>query len=116
MYLFHGKNIDSTKETSINYFRYSNPQYDAYYEQALKEIDDEKRMELYAMCDQLLIDDAVVMPLLFNVDIRLINPEVTDFDINELEYRDLSVVYFTIENKSNVRVYDNLIEDEEMAE
>jgi len=115
LYLFHGKNIDSTKETSINYFRYSNPQYDEYYERALKEIDDEKRMELYALCDQLLIDDAVVMPLLFNVDIRLINPEVTDFDINELEYRDLSVVYFKIENKSNVRVYDNLIEDEEAA-
>lgn len=113
LYLFHGKNIDSTKESSINYFRYSNPMFDQIYEQALKEIDDQKRMELYAQCDQLLIDDAVVMPLLFNVDLRLINPEVTDFDINELEYRDLSVVYFTIENKSNVRVYDNLIEDEE---
>jgi oligopeptide transport system substrate-binding protein len=85
------------------------------YEAALKEIDDKKRMELYSQCDQLLIDDAVVMPLLFNVDIRLINPEVTDFDINELEYRDLSVVYFKIENKTNVRVYDNLIEEEEVS-
>jgi oligopeptide transport system substrate-binding protein len=113
LYLFHGKNIDSTKETSINYFRYYNPKFDELYEAALKEIDDKKRMELYAQCDQLLIDDAVVMPLLFNVDIRLINPEVTDFDINELEYRDLSVVYFKIENKTNVRVYDNLIEEEE---
>ncbi|MBK6525857.1 MAG: ABC transporter substrate-binding protein [Crocinitomicaceae bacterium] len=113
LYLFHGKNIDSTKETSINYFRYYNPKFDELYEAALKEIDDKKRMELYSQCDQLLIDDAVVMPLLFNVDIRLINPEVTDFDINELEYRDLSVVYFKIENKTNVRVYDNLIEEEE---
>lgn len=113
LYLFHGKNIDSTKESSINYFRYTNPAFDELYEQALKEIDDKKRMELYAQCDQLLMDDAVVMPLLFNVDIRLINPEVTDFDINELEYRDLSVVYFTQKNKSNVRVYENLIEDEE---
>lgn len=118
LYLFHGKNIDSTKETSINYFRYYSPKFDELYEAALKEIDDKKRMDLYAQCDQLLIDEAVVMPLLFNVDIRLINPEVTDFDINELEYRDLSVVYFTIENKSNVRVYDNLIEEEgeEVAE
>jgi peptide/nickel transport system substrate-binding protein len=113
LYLFHGKNIDSTKETSINYFRYYNPKFDELYEAALKEIDDKKRMQLYSQCDQLLIDDAVVMPLLFNVDIRLINPEVTDFDINELEYRDLSVVYFKIENKTNVRVYDNLIEEEE---
>lgn len=115
LYLFHGKNIDSTKETSINYFRYYNPKFDELYEAALKEIDDKKRMDLYAQCDQLLIDDAVVMPLLFNVDIRLINPEVTDFDINELEYRDLSVVYFKVENKTNVRVYDNLVEEEEVV-
>lgn len=115
LYLFHGKNIDSTKETSINYFRYYNPKFDELYEAALKEIDDKKRMQLYSQCDQLLIDDAVVMPLLFNVDIRLINPEVTDFDINELEYRDLSVVYFKIENKTNVRVYDNLVEEEEVV-
>jgi oligopeptide transport system substrate-binding protein len=113
LYLFHGKNIDSSKETSINYFRYSNPAFDAAYEQALKEIDDEKRMKLYAQCDQILMDDAVVMPLLFNVDIRLINPEVKSFDINELEYRDLSVVYFELDNKSNIRVYDNLIPEDE---
>lgn len=113
LYLFHGKNIDSTKETSINYFRYSNPKFDELYEKALIEIDEEKRMALYAQCDQILMDDAVVMPLLFNVDIRLINPEVTDFDINELEYRDLTMVYFKKENKTNVRIYDNLIEEEE---
>ena len=113
LYLFHGKNIVPGKETSINYFRYSNPEFDAIYEQALKEIDDEKRMKLYAQCDQILMNDAVVMPLLFNVDIRLINPEVKNFDINELEYRDLSVVYFELENKSNIRVYDNLIPEGE---
>lgn len=112
LYLFHGKNIDTTKETSINYFRYHNPHFDELYEQALKEIDYKKRMSLYAQCDQLLIDDAVVMPLLFNVGIRLISPEVKGFDINELEYRDLAVVYFEPEKKSNVRVYDNLIDEE----
>lgn len=116
LYLFHGKNIEAGKETSINYFRYSNPEFDAIYEAALKEIDDKKRNTLYAQCDQILINDAVVMPLLFNVDIRLMNPDVKDFDINELEYRDLSVVYFEIKDRSNVRVYDNLVEDEMIEE
>jgi len=113
LYLFHGNNIVEGKESSINYFRYSNPVFDATYDAALKEIDDKKRMKLFAECDQILMDDAVIMPLLFNVDIRLINPEVKGFDINELEYRDLAVVYFELDKKTNIRVYDNLGEDEE---
>lgn len=115
LYLFHGKNIIEGQESSINYFRYSNPEFDKVYEAALKEIDEEKRLKLYAQADQILMDDAVVMPLLFNVSIRLINPLVKDFYINQLEYRDLSSVYMREEDKTNVRVYDNL-EDEENGE
>ncbi len=115
MYLFHGKNIVEGSETSINYFRYSNPEFDKIYEKALKEIDTEKRMNLYAQADQILMDDAVMMPLMFNVGIRLIDPKVKDFDINEMEFRDLSGVYFK-DRVKNVRVYDNLVEDEESSE
>jgi peptide/nickel transport system substrate-binding protein len=113
LYLFHGKNILKDKETSINYFRYSSPAFDAVYEAALMEIDTEKRMKLYAEADQILMDDAVIMPLYFNFDIRLIDPDIQDFDINEMEYRDLSVVYYKKNNKGNVRVYDNLTEEED---
>lgn len=112
LYLFHGKNIIEGKESSINYFRYSNPEFDKVYEEALVEIDTEKRMKLYAQADQILMDDAVIMPLFFNIDIRLIDPDIQDFDINEMEYRDLSVVYYKKVNKGNVRVYDNLEEEE----
>ena len=117
LYMFHGTNIIEGKETSINYFRYSNPEFDATFEQALTEIDEKKRMKLYAKCDQILMDDAVVMPLYFNTSIRLINPNVRNFDINAMEYRDLSIVYFIEEGeKKNVRVYDNLVNEEEGAE
>lgn len=112
LYLFHGKNLIEGKDNSINYFRYNSPQFDSIYEAALTEIDSEKRMELYAKADQKLMDDAVVMPLFFNIDIRLINPDLNDFDINQMEYRDLSVVYFKKANKSKVRVYDNLVPEE----
>lgn len=108
LYLFHGKNIIEGQTTSINYFRYSSPAFDALYEAALREINTEKRMALYAQADQILMDDAVIMPLYFNLDIRLIDPDLNDFDINEMEYRDLSVVYFKKSNKDQVRVYDNL--------
>ena len=113
LYLFHSKNIIADKEASINYFRYSNPKFDEVYEAALMEIDVEKRMKLYAEADQILMDDAVIMPLYFNVDIRLIDPDIQDFDINEMEYRDLSVVYYKKNNRSNIRVYDNLTEEDE---
>jgi peptide/nickel transport system substrate-binding protein len=116
LYLFHGKNIIEGKESSINYFRYSNPAFDKVYEEALVEIDTEKRMKLYAQADQILMDDAVIMPLFFNIDIRLINPDVQDFDINEMEYRDLSVVYYKKTNRDNVRVYDNLEAEEDTVE
>lgn len=109
--MFHGKNIIQGQESSINYFRYSNPVFDETYEAALKETDSKKRMELYAKADQILMDDAVMMPLLFNVSIRLIDPKIKDFDINQMEYRDLAVVYFTERNKT-VRVYDNLDEEQ----
>lgn len=112
LYLFHGKNIIKNKETSINYFRYSNPEFDEVYEAALMEIDFEKRMKLYAQADQILMNDAVIMPLYFNLDIRLIDPDIQEFDINEMEYRDLSVVYYKVRNDTNVRVYDNLKEEE----
>ena len=112
LYLFHGKNIIEEQETSINYFRYSNPEFDTIYEAALMEIDLEKRMGLYAQADQILMDDAVIMPLYFNQSIRLIDPDIQGFDINEMEYRDLSVVYYKKKNRENVRVYDNLTEEE----
>lgn len=112
--MFHGSNIIEGKETSINYFRYSNPDYDAIFDKALREIDEKKRFELYAQCDQILMDDAVVMPLYFNQGLRMINPTLKNFDINSMEYRDLSVVYFVkAEDKKNVRVYDNLFSEEE---
>lgn len=113
LYLFHGKNIIPEKETSINYFRYSNPEFDRIYEEALGEINLERRMALYAKADQILINDAVIMPLYFNVDIRLINPEIRDFDVNEMEFRDLSIVYYNkVDEAENVRVYDHFTAEE----
>lgn len=91
-----------------NYFSYSNPKFDETLQAALKEIDPVKRNQLYAQADQIIMDDAVIMPLMFTVGIRLLNPQVQGFDMNEMAYRDLSAVYFIKKEKSNVRVYDNL--------
>ncbi len=115
LYMFHGKNIIEGADESINYFRYSSPEFDGIYDLAMKETDEKKRMELYSMCDQVLMDDAVVMPLYFNSSIRLINTQLRNFDINAMEYRDLSIVYYEEKKSDNVRVYDNLYQEEEEA-
>lgn len=109
--LFHSSNQDGPEGEGNNYFSYLNPEYDKIFEAATKEIDVEKRNKLYAQADQLVIDDAVVMPIMFNVGIRLLNPLIKDFDINEMEYRDLAVVNFK-EKKDKVRVYDNLVDED----
>lgn len=111
LHLFHNSSPEG--EAPNNYFGYSSEAFNKAYETALKEIDIEKRNKYYAEADQIIIDDAVVMPLMFNVSIRLINPQVRDFDINQMEYRDLAVVHMREKKKSDVRVYDNLFDDEE---
>lgn len=112
LHLFHSSNFGEQG----NYFSYASEEFDQYYEAALKEIDPAKRNELYAKADQVIINDAVVMPLMFSVGIRLINPQIRDFDINEMEYRDMAVVYMMEKIETNVRVYDNLDGDGEEDE
>jgi ABC-type transport system substrate-binding protein len=104
LHLFHSSNFGE----NLNYFSYKSEAFDDAFESALKEIDPEKRNILYAKADQVIIDDAVVMPLMFTVSIRLINPQIKDFDINEMEYRDLAAIYMIEKIEKNVRVYDNL--------
>jgi len=110
---FHSKYIIEGEENSINYCRYSNPEFDKYLDLAMGEIDEDKRMNYYAQAEQILIQDAIVMPIYYASEIRLINPELKNFSINEIEFRDYSVAYFIDKkDKKKVRVYDNLGEAE----
>lgn len=109
--LFHSSNTEGKEGEGNNYFSYLNPEYDKIFEAATKEIDAEKRNDLYAKADQIVIDDAVVMPIMFTVGIRLVNPLIKDFDINEMEYRDLAVVNFK-QQKDKIRIYDNLVDED----
>ncbi len=46
-----------------NWSRYCNPAYDALYEQAAREIDPEKRRQLFIQLNDFLIEDVAVIPL-----------------------------------------------------
>jgi peptide/nickel transport system substrate-binding protein len=106
---FHSKHIIEGKKSSINHNRYSNPEFDKYLDMAMSETNEDKRMKFYAKAENILIDDAAVIPIYYADEIRLVNPLLKNFTINEIEYRDYSVSYFVApKEKKAVRVYDNL--------
>lgn len=97
--LFHSKHIpdDPSESTFYNAYRYSNPEFDRLYDEAVKTLDDAERMALFAKADQILIDDAVVMPIYYDSYERLMSRKVKNFPINGMEYRDFTRVFLNEE-------------------
>lgn len=85
--VFYGKN-----PAPPNYTRYKNPAFDALYEQALLVTDDSLRLKLYQKLDQMVINDAPVIPLWYDEVIRLVNPSVRGFQPNGLNLLELRYV------------------------
>lgn len=90
--LFYGGNIDEHNPT-MNPFKYDNPTFDALFKKALTETNEEKRMDLLAQCDQLIIDDAVVMPLINDDFLTMVNLKVRKFVTNDVEQLDFSRIF-----------------------
>jgi ABC-type transport system substrate-binding protein len=72
-----------------NYTRYNNPQFDAVFEKALQETNDSARYKLYREADQLMIEDAPVVPLWYDEVIHLVQPNVKGFEPNSLNLLEL---------------------------
>jgi peptide/nickel transport system substrate-binding protein len=72
-----------------NYTRYNNPRFDALYEQAMVTENDSLRYKLYQQMDQLVIDDAPVVPLWYDEVIHLVQPRVKGFHPNGLNLLEL---------------------------
>jgi ABC-type transport system substrate-binding protein len=72
-----------------NYTRYRNPRFDALFERAIAETNDSLRYRLYREADQLMIDDAPVVPLWYDVAVHLVQPGVSGFPANALNLLEL---------------------------
>ena len=72
-----------------NYTRYKNPEFDALFENALAETDDTLRYKLYQEADQVMINDAPVVPLWYDKVIHLVQPNVKGFEANSLNLLEL---------------------------
>lgn len=71
---------------------YSNPKVDALLDQAASEQDTQKRLSLYQQAEQIIVQDAAVLPLFFGHDYILVKPYVKNYVYSPLGYPILSEV------------------------
>ncbi len=72
-----------------NYTRYTNENFDRLYEKALEEEDDSTRYGLYQQMDKLIVKDAPVVPLWYDMAIHLVHNNVHNFWPNSLNMLEL---------------------------
>jgi oligopeptide transport system substrate-binding protein len=72
-----------------NYTRYKNLSFDKLYEAALEENNDSLRNRLYQQMDQMILDDAPVIPLWYDEVIRLVQTNIKGFEPNGLNLLEL---------------------------
>jgi oligopeptide transport system substrate-binding protein len=82
--VFYGKN-----PAPPNYTRYSNTAFDTLYERAIAERNDSIRYKLYQQMDRLVINDAPVVPLWYDMAIHLVHTNVSGFVPNNLNLLEL---------------------------
>lgn len=90
--MFYGANI-SDGSNMMNVFKYQNNAFDALFEKALTEKNPETRVDLFVQCDQIIIDDAVVMPIFTDDHIVIVNAKVREFDATPMESLTLKNVF-----------------------
>lgn len=72
-----------------NYTRYKNPAFDDLFEKAIRENNDSLRYILYRQADQLMMNDAPVVPLWYDEVVHLVQPNVQGFHPNALNLLEL---------------------------
>ncbi len=99
--IYYGQHVPASmsEKSYINSVRYQSVMFDSIFRMASREVDNKKRLELYRQADQIAIDDAVVMPIYYDENTRLVQYYVKGYDQNAMEYRDLSRVYLVPKDK-----------------
>lgn len=90
--LFYGGNVGENVY-QVNPFNFRSEKFDELFEAAGREEDPEKREKLYQQCDQIVIDEAAVIPVLTDDHVVMINARVRNFKASALESLNLTSVY-----------------------
>jgi peptide/nickel transport system substrate-binding protein len=87
--LFYSKNWSPK---GFNYTHYYNPQFDLLYEKSQAELSDVIRYNYYRQMDQLLIDDAPIVPLYYDQVVRLVHNNISGLNLNPMNMLSLKKV------------------------
>lgn len=87
--LFYSKNFTPI---GSNYTHYKNPEFDVLFEKAIKEQNHDVQTLLYQQMDQILIDDAPIVPLYYDQVIRLVHKNISDLTTNPMNLLNLKMV------------------------
>lgn len=98
--LLYGGHVpaDLATKSYLNAVRYQSDDFDAKFNEALREIDEAKRYTLFTEADQIAVNDAAILPIFYDENTRLIQVHVKNFPSNAMEYRDMTEVYFQKED------------------
>jgi len=89
MNLFYSKNF---APIGANYTHYKNDEFDGLFEKAVREQNREEKNKLYQQMDQLLMEDAVVVPLYYDQIIRLVQKNIKGLTTNPMNLLNLKKV------------------------
>ncbi len=95
MSLFYSKNF---APIGSNYTHYKNPEFDVLFEKVIREQNREVKNILYQQMDQMLIDDAPIVPLYYDQVIRLVQKNIKDFTTNPMNLLNLKKVKKELKN------------------
>ncbi len=87
--MFYSKNFSPD---GFNYFHYSNPKFDKAFEESMKEKNDTIRRNLYQSMDQMIIDDAPIVPLFYDEVIRIVNKRISGLGNNPMNLLNVKTV------------------------
>ncbi len=89
MNLFYSKNFCPQ---GVNYFHYKNAEFDKAFEKVLKENSDSVKTSLYQQMDQMIVDDAPVIPLYYDQVVRLVHHNIKGLTTNPMNLLNLKTV------------------------
>ena len=89
MGLFYSKNF---APVGFNFTHYKNPEFDILFDKVIKEQNREVKNAMYQKMDQMIIDDAPIIPLYYDQAIRLVNKSIKGLTTNPMNLLNLKTV------------------------
>jgi oligopeptide transport system substrate-binding protein len=87
--LFYSKNWSPA---GFNYTHYINPEFDLIFEEAQTELNNARRYKYYQKMDQILINDAPIVPLYYDQVVRLVHSNISGLTSNPMNMLSLKKV------------------------